>query len=216
MTEIALDSLEKRLDLWRGEFGDAYRERNGATESMLRALRGQWSQFLAPVAGAPPRSILEVGANIGLNLRALRALTDAEFYAVEPNQRAADQMVGDGVLPAANVKVADGSNIPFADASVDLAFTSGVLIHIHPSDHEKVCKEMYRVSRRYIGCIEYFADRPREIPYHGFTGALFLRDFGHMWMTACPDLVLRGHGFFWRHAGAADSMNWWLFEKAGA
>ncbi len=212
LTEKTLDSRDRRLDLWRGDFGDRYRERNGADEPMLRALRSQWARILEPIAAEPPRSILEVGANIGLNLRALRALTGAKLYAIEPNRRSADQMLADGVVAPEDVKIADGSSIPFADASVDFVFTSGVMIHIHPSDHMDVCREMRRVARRYIACIEYFADQPREVPYHGFSGALFLRDFGRMWMDACPELKLRGHGFFWRHAGDADSMNWWLFE----
>jgi len=216
LTKTALDSRTSRLDLWRGEFGDRYRERNGADEPMLRALRSQWARILQPIAADPPRSFLEVGANIGLNLRALRALTDARLQAIEPNPRSAERLLADGVLNPDDMKIADGSKIPFAGASVDLVFTSGVMIHIHPDDHAGVCREMRRVARRYIACVEYFADQPREVPYHGFTGALFLRDFGHMWMETCPELKLRGHGFFWRHAGDADSMNWWLFEIPSA
>lgn len=211
-----LETAENRLDLWRGEFGNAYRERNAPQEAILRMLRGQWAKILSGLATRPADSILEVGANLGLNLRALRSLTDARLLAVEPNDGAVKRLIDDGVVDAADAKIGHGAAIPFADGAADLVFTSGVMIHIHLDDHVAVCREMHRVARRYIACVEYFSDLPREIPYRGHSGALFLRDFGSLWMDTCPQLVLRDYGFFWRRAGGADSMNWWLFEKPGA
>jgi spore coat polysaccharide biosynthesis protein SpsF len=198
---------------WQGEFGDDYTERNAATAEQIRARVALWSRVLAPTVGAPPASILEVGSNIGNNLRALRALTDAEFYAVEPNERARSSLVETGLVPAANVRGGFATAIDLPDASVDLAFTSGVLIHIHPDDLPVSLREIHRVTRRYIGCIEYFSDKPEEIPYRGHSGVLFKRDFGGLWMDLFPELRLLDYGFAWKRATGLDNLTWWLFEK---
>lgn len=205
----------KQSSLWRGEFGDAYIDRNSLTDSRLAALTVLWSQVLRGTIGAPPRSILEVGANIGLNLRALRRLTDAEFYGVEPNQRARDVLVEDGVVESSRALAGVSASIGLADATVDLVFTSGVLIHIHPDDLLASCREIHRVARRYIACVEYFSDTPVEIPYRGRSEALFKRDFGGFYLEHFPRLRVLDYGFAWKPLTGLDNLTWWLFEKPG-
>lgn len=198
---------------WRGDFGDAYVDRNSADAATLRARVELWSRVLAPTKGAPPASMLEVGANIGINLRALRCVTGADLWAVEPNTKARGVLVDEGVVGADRVVDAIATSIPLADGAVDLAFTSGVLIHIHPDDLLRSCREIHRVSRRYIACIEYFSDKPEEINYRGHDGFLFKRDFGGFWMDSFPDLQLLDYGFTWKRATGLDNLTWWIFEK---
>lgn len=199
--------------LWRGEFGNAYIGRNAVTDQRLAALTENWARILRTTMGAPPRSILEVGANIGLNLRALRRLTDAEFYGVEPNAQARGVLIEHGIVPAANALDGLCSCIALQDASVDLVFTSGVLIHIHPDDLLASCQEIHRVTRRYLVCIEYFSDRPEEIAYRGQTESLFKRDFGGFFLEHFPDLRVLDYGFAWKQLTGLDNLTWWLFEK---
>lgn len=203
----------KQEQLWRGDFGNAYTERNTLDERHLTALTANWAQLLRCVQGRPPRSILEAGANIGLNLRALRRLTGAELLAVEPNASARSRLAADGVTNAD--KIFDGlcSAIPLADAAADLVFTSGVLIHIHPDDLLASCRELHRVSGRYLACLEYFADQPQEVRYRGHDEALFKRDFGGFWLDNFPDLRLLDYGFAWRRVTGLDNLTWWVFEK---
>jgi pseudaminic acid biosynthesis-associated methylase len=199
--------------LWRGQFGDEYIERNAVDEPKLAARTSSWAQILNTVSGAPPASILEVGSNVGLNLRALRRLTAATFYALEPNEKARGILVQDGVVE--KDKALDGlaSKIPLAEGTVDLAFTAGVLIHIHPDQLLASCREIHRVSRRYVVCIEYFADKPTGIPYRGHTEALFKRDFGGFYLDNFPDLQVVDYGFFWSRLTSLDNLTWWVFEK---
>lgn len=199
--------------LWRGDFGNDYVERNAVDAAMLAARTASWSEILKTIAGAPPASILEVGANIGLNLRALRRLSPAAFYALEPNEKARARLVADQVVE--KDKVIDGlaSRIPLADRTVDLAFTAGVLIHIHPDNLLASIREIHRVARRYIVCIEYFADKPTEIPYRGHNEALFKRDFGGFYLDNFPDLKVVDYGFFWSRLTTLDNLTWWVFEK---
>ena len=198
---------------WRGDFGDAYTERNTGVADQLRARTAMWAPILDAMVGTPPRSILEVGANIGNNLRALRQLTDAHFYAIEPNARARKILVEDGVVPGSNVRDGIATAIDLPDGAVDMAFTSGVLIHIHPDDLEASCREIHRVAANHIVCIEYFADKPEEITYRGHEQRLFKRDFGGLWLDLFPGLQTVAYGFAWKRLTGLDNLTWWVFRK---
>lgn len=202
-----------QLKFWRGDFGNAYSDRNASAAAHLRARVAMWAPIMASLTGAPPRSILEVGANIGNNLHALRQLTDAEFFAVEPNKKARQTLVKDEVVSAANVRDGFAASIDLDDEAVDLAFTSGVLIHIHPDDLEASCREIHRVAKRYIVCIEYFADQAKEIDYRGHTERLFKRDFGGYWLDLFPEMQTIDYGFAWKRLTGLDNLTWWVFRK---
>lgn len=213
MTSVNKDTAQ--LEFWRGEFGNTYIERNAASAEHLRARVAMWAKIMNVTVGAPPTSILEIGANIGNNLRALHMLTGAELYALEPNRQARERLVEDGVVPAANALDGLAAKIDLGDGSVDMAFTSGVLIHIHPDDLLASCTEIHRVARRYVVCVEYFSDKPEAIPYRGHSDKLFKRDFGGYWLDNFPDLQVRDYGFSWKRLTGLDNLTWWLFEKQG-
>jgi pseudaminic acid biosynthesis-associated methylase len=198
---------------WRGAFGAEYVARNTLDPVSLSRRTAMWARVLQPIGAAPPASVLEIGANIGINIAALRSLLAAELHAVEPNPVARATLASSGLLPAAHVHDAVGDSLPLSDDAVDLAFTCGVLIHVAPERLEATCREMYRVSRRYIACIEYFATTPEERLYRGHAGKLFKRDFGSYWWDLYPRMRLVDHGFFWRRTSGLDDLTWWLFEK---
>jgi spore coat polysaccharide biosynthesis protein SpsF len=206
------DKDTAQLQFWRGDFGHGYIGRNSASAENLRATVALWAKIMSTLAGDPPRSLLEVGSNIGINLRALRALTGAQMYALEPNAEARKVLVEDGVVPAANALDGFAASIPLADGAVDLAFTSGVLIHIHPDQLLSSVREIHRVARHYVVCVEYFADKAEMIPYHGQDDRLFKRDFGGFYLDHFPDLRVVDYGFEWKRLGT-DNLNWWVMEK---
>jgi spore coat polysaccharide biosynthesis protein SpsF len=201
------------IDAWKGEFGDDYAARNRATEETVGNAARAFGEILSHVEDNPPASILEVGANIGINLRALAGITDAELFAVEPNASARDRLVADKVVAPDHLFDAMATKLPLDNGAVDLAFTSGVLIHVPPADLETAYGEIHRVAARYILCMEYFSPTPVEIPYRGHKGLLFKRDFGGMWLDLFPDLETVANGFFWRRTTGLDDINWWLFRK---
>lgn len=170
-----------------------------------------WVRMLERARGLS--TVLEVGANIGLNLRTLDRFLDADLTAVEPNAVARERLLADGVVGKGRAIDAVAKALPFDDDTFDLVFTAGVLIHVNPDDLARSCQEMHRVSRKYVLCAEYYSATPREVPYRGMGGQLFLRDFGAFWMQTCPDLKLVDYGFFWTGAGAVDNLTWWLFQK---
>jgi len=203
--------MNMQLDAWRGSFGDSYVDRNQSDDAAMAARTRMWARMLERVG--PVGSVLEIGANIGLNLRALRRLGVHDLTGVEPNAKARATLVADGVLPEDRVVDAFGSQIPFPDDSFDLVFTSGVLIHVPPADLDRTMGEIVRTSRRLVACAEYFSVEPQEKRYRGAEGLLFTRDFGGAYLDIEPRLELVDYGFFWRRATGLDDLTWQVFAK---
>ena len=202
------------LEAWSGAFGDAYTERNAADDASIERRVRMWRRILRPLSSDLPESCLEVGANVGVNLRALQKLHAVEMYALEPNANARHALVRDGVVPADHVRDGSVEDIDLDDEGVDLVFTSGVLIHVAPERLDAAYREMHRVARRYLLTIEYFASDPEEKTYRGETGLLFKRGFGALWLDLFPTLALVDYGFFWKRATGLDNLTWWLFAKS--
>lgn len=202
-----------QVEFWRGQFGDAYTDRNNLKPEFLRARTAMWSSILRHTIASPPRSILEVGANIGVNLRALRQLTDARFMAVEPNDKARQILAEDGIVAVADMRAGTAAAIDLPERCADFVFTSGVLIHIHPDQLGTSLGEIHRIAGRWICAVEYFADRPTEVAYRGHSNVLFKRDFGGEWLDRFPNLRPVAYGFEWKRVTGLDNLTWWLFEK---
>ncbi len=201
--------MSEQLEQWRGRLGDAYIARNQLSEVAVLQVTACWERILPHTPSA--RSILEVGANVGRNLAALSSLTEAELYAVEPN-RAAREALG-ALLPADRIREGHAGDLPFANGSIDLVFTSGVLIHIPEGALREAYSEIHRVAARWILSIEYFSPRPAEVVYQGRSELLWKRDYGSYWLDWFDDLRYVADGFFWKRTTGLDDLNWWLFRK---
>jgi spore coat polysaccharide biosynthesis protein SpsF len=201
---------------WRGEFGDAYTARNARTEESLASRVRFFTRVLGAVTLSSAPALLEIGCNVGMNLEALdRVRRPARLFGVDLNEHALHSLTGTPALAGrARVVAGEGQRLPFADGTVDLAFTCGVLIHVHPDDLLEVCREIVRVSRRYVLCAEYFSPRPEAIEYRGRMDLLFKRDFGGFYLDQWPELRLVDYGFLWKRT-EFDDLNWWLFERTG-
>ena len=192
--------------LWSGEFGDQYVDRN------IVAGEGRepfWQETLDRLEVA---SALEVGCNVGANLRWIAPRIGAEnTHGVDINEKALE--IAREQIPGVDVRLAAARELPYEDASVDLAFTTGVLIHQPQDELESVMHEIVRVSRRYVLCGEYHADDLTEIPYRGERGALFKLDFGARYQELHPELELIDQRFLSRDDGPWDDLTVWTFEK---
>jgi pseudaminic acid biosynthesis-associated methylase len=198
---------------WRGAFGDAYMDRNLRTPEAVRRRERFFARALSSITVDAGTRVLEVGANLGINLSALGHLSSASLFGVDLNEvaLARARREPDLCLRVA-LAAAAAEALPFRDASVDLVFTSGVLIHVPPDRLRQACAEMLRVSRRWVFCAEYFSARPEEIEYRGRPGLLFKRDFGGFFLDHWPELRVLDYGFVWKRVDFGD-LTWWLFEK---
>ncbi len=203
----------EQVKFWRGDFGDTYVDRNATSHDDMRMRISMWVRIFSFMAGDMPQSILEVGPNIGLNIRAMKMLCEADYFAVEPNAKARERLVNDDVLPKENLQNGFAGDFILPKTPVDLAFTSGVLIHIHPDDLLAACTNIHKASGKYIVCYEYFSDKPEAIDYRGHGDKLFKRDYGSFWLDNFPDLKCLGYGFEWKVMTGMDNATWWVFEK---
>ena len=196
---------ERLEQLWSGEFGDAYTQRN-ATAGELR--EPFWSTILPKYRIA---NVLEVGCNVGANLRWIsKLIPPRHVYAVDINEQALAQVRNR--LPMANVIWSPARRLPFRDMWFDLVFTSGVLIHQPAETLPIVMAEIVRCSRLHIVCLEYFSEETVQIPYRGQERALFKRDYGRIYLQLFPELTLLESGTLTPEQGW-DDVNYWLFTK---
>lgn len=177
-----------QLALWRSEFGRSYTDRND------REMPERVESWRRVLEGLTPHRVLEVGCNVGWNLEYLRRLGIPELYGIEPQpyavERARALFAPSRSGPSFGILQGTAFDLPFKDGFFDLAFTSGVLIHISPDTIGAALDEIYRVSRRYIVAIEYDAPVEQEITYRGHGAALWKRDHGGTWRTRYPQLEL--------------------------
>lgn len=194
---------------WNGSFGDEYVERNRSAQ-LLASNVALFSKLLGRTTGVG--SALELGANIGMNMKALKTLRDGmKLAGVEINHSAAEQL-----RQIEGVEVFEGSILDVElEQRWELTFTKGVLIHINPEQLKHVYERLYRYSSRYVAVIEYYNPSPVEISYRGHAGRLFKRDFAGELMELYPDLKLLDYGFVWRRDPSfpQDDLTWFLFEK---
>lgn len=197
---------------WAGAFGTEYIGRNIGSE-LLAANLAFFAKALARARGLG--SCIEFGANVGMNLRALKLLyPHQEQHAIEINPDAAREL--QTLLPAENVHQA--SILDFAaERTWDLALIKGVLIHINPEWLPQVYDALYRAAGRYLLVCEYYNPSPVAIPYRGHNDRLFKRDFCGEILDRHPDLTLIDYGFAYRRDPnfPQDDITWFLMEKRG-
>lgn len=198
-------------EFWAGKFGTDYIDRNNSAQ-LLASNLNFFSKALKQAGRVT--SCLEFGANIGLNLKALQLLyPNIYLKAAEINREAAKQLadlIGDG-------NVFEGSIYEYpVKEKVDLSFTKGVLIHIHPEMLNTVYEKLYQASNRLILVCEYYNPSPATIIYRGHADRLFKRDFAGEMLEKYPDLTLVDYGFFYHRDTAfpQDDITWFLMQKA--
>jgi pseudaminic acid biosynthesis-associated methylase len=200
--------MNEQEEFWAGKFGEEYTIRQRIEAPGLKRF---FRQALAKTERID--MVLELGANAGYNLAALRSVLGNHVYAtgVEINPLAFKQ------LEMRADRAVLGSILERGWSDVyDLVMTKGVLIHIAPDDLPAAYKAMVESTRRYILVAEYFAREPTPVEYRGHTAKLWRRDFaGEMLELYKGELVLLDYGFAYHRDPLLrqDSINWFLMER---
>lgn len=185
-----------QLQAWTADFGQIYTDRNTKSAQQMDEELGDYyagvkkteifRQFLPPQRIASGR-VLEVGANIGLQLEMLRMVNPGlDFYGVEPMEYALSRARERN--PDMTFVTATAYDIPFKDGYFDVVMTNNVLIHVSPQDLPRALAEIHRCSGRFIFVHEYFAEETVEINYRGHTGLLWKTDFRQRYLDQFPEL----------------------------
>ena len=195
---------------WAGDFGDEYIGRNKSEEylaSNLNFFSKAFNQL------GQPKSIIEFGANIGMNLRAIKLLfPKIDLFGIEINKNAADELA----KFIGKENVFNGSIFEFeATHKCDVSLIKGVLIHINPEMLSLVYEKLYTASNKYILICEYYNPSPVNVSYRGHSDRLFKRDFAGEMLEKYIDLKLVDYGFCYKRDKAfpQDDITWFLLEK---
>ena len=200
-------------EFWAGEFGSEYIDRNQGNHLLAANL----ALFSAALRRAQkPDSCIEFGANIGMNLRALKLLyPDQDQYAIEINPDASGAL-RKLIHPD---HVFETSILDFKPSAIiqtwNLVLIKGVLIHINPEFLEQVYAKLYEATDRYLMVCEYYNPTPVSISYRGHADRLFKRDFCGEILDRYPALQLIDYGFVYRHDPSfpQGDCTWFLMER---
>ena len=194
---------------WKGEFGDEYADRNFGTQFVAAKV----DMFVKALKVANNiKSIIELGANRGLNANALKTiLPNIHYTGVEIGEKAYKLLSQNS-----NVDKCYHSSIHDfeTEEKYDVAFIAGVMIHINPKTLTEVYKQLEKLSQKYVLICEYYNPVPVSIEYRGHEGKLFKRDFAKEFMDETGYRLL-DYGFLYRHdvKYQHDDVTWFLMEK---
>jgi pseudaminic acid biosynthesis-associated methylase len=197
-------------EFWATQFGDDYINRNQGSQ-LLASNLNFFTKALK--RSGKIQSVREFGANIGMNLKALKLLyPEIEIKGIEINSKACKELVK--LFGAKNVFCGSILDAP-CDEKVELSLIKGVLIHINPDNLPIVYEKLYESSTKYVLIAEYYNPSPVAIPYRGHLNRLFKRDFAGEFLLKYPDTTLVDYGFVYRNDPAfpQDDITWFLIKK---
>lgn len=182
-------------NFWQGDFGKRYTDRSTMTfkewnEGYKRQYGKTRIEMNKNFVGKFSKNakILEVGCNIGMELRGLQRMGFKNLYGVELQPYAVEQ--SKKYTKELNIVCGSGFDIPFKDGFFDVVCTNGVLIHIAPKNLLKIMGEMHRATKKYIWGLEYYAEKIAEINYRGHKNRLWKADYASIFMKNFPNLEL--------------------------
>jgi len=196
---------------WAKEYSKEYIEKNDAHDHKLGS--EGWSQILSS-AGTEITNFLELGCNVGRNVRQLQdVIPDAKPSVIEISEEAYNFALSRYDFEHSfNGPILDSN---FEDNFFNLTFTIGVLIHINPDQLLDHMQKLFSYSNEYVVIGEYFNRTPVSLEYQGEKDRLFKRDFGKLFLENFP-VELVDYGFLWGHIydkSGFDDITWWLFKK---
>jgi len=195
---------------WAGEFGTDYIERNQG-DILLASNLNLFSKSLRTAKKI--KTCIEFGANIGMNLKALKLMyPQQEQYAIEINVEAVREL--SMIIPKEQLYC--DSILNFNQSKTwDLVLIKGVLIHINPNELPLVYDNLVKACGKYLLVAEYYNPVPVAITYRGHEDRLFKRDFVGEIMDRHPQMELVDYGFAYRRDPnfPQDDINWFLLER---
>ena len=188
-----MNDTDNQKNFWENEFGTHYIERNKTLSEINEFYKQQtgitqeeiFTNFFSGINRK--YKILEIGCNIGLKLSILKKMGFSNLVGLEVNKTAYE------------IARKNNPDVSFINSSVeefkpngeqfDLVYTSGVLIHIHPSSLDAIIKKIVNLTNEYIFGFEYYSDTLMEIPYRGHSNVCWKQNFPLLFKKLFPSLI---------------------------
>jgi len=207
MNELRFKTEQEKF--WAGDFGNKYVDRNKRSEKVISNI-ALFCEILRNTEKI--ESVIEFGANIGLNLIALQhIIPEAKLHGIEINKKAYEILEEWGGAQAYHQSVIDYKS----ENKFDFVFTKGLLIHINPDQLSQVYASINNASKKYVCMIEYYNPNPVEVAYRKQRNKLFKRDFAGEMLERYCDLDLVSYGFVYHRDVhfSQDDLTWFLLKK---
>ena len=181
--------MKKQNEKWSGKFGEMFTDRNlfdRVNDDYLKKYGKTRVDINNEIIGNLDRDIriLEVGCGIGNQLMYLYGAGFKNLYGIDLSKYAVDSSYNFNIIQG-NVL-----DIPFKDDFFDMVFTSGLLIHINPSDIVFSMSEIYRCTKKYIWGLEYYSDELTCLTYRNEKDLMWKTNYAHLYLDVFPDLQL--------------------------
>jgi pseudaminic acid biosynthesis-associated methylase len=201
--------MNEQEKFWCGKFGKNYTSRSPNYKFNLNNY--YLFKKIFKNKNKTVKSILELGANNGSNLVALKKLfLKSSCTAVEINKLACINLRTLGFVNVINQSITDYKSIK----KFDLVLLKGVLIHISPNRLKHLYKKISKLSKKYVLIAEYFNPFPVKVTYRGYKNKLFKRDFAFEFIKINKHYKIIDYGFVYHmDKYPQDNINWFLLKR---
>ncbi len=202
-------------DFWSGNQGKSYIERNNSLELANRLYKERTGITHQEVFQEYFENldrdicILELGCNVGINLGILENMGFKKLTGLEINQEAIE--IARKKYPKIKFIHCSIENFDCNDNEYDLVFTTGVLIHINPSNINKIIHKMMRLTKKFIFGFEYFSEKLTEIEYQGHSNLLWKQDFPTLFSNLRNLKLIKKRKIHYKDTNLCDIT--YIFEK---
>ena len=205
-------TLESSIEqFWKNDVTKSYINNNKKFDQQLGVKA--WNKMLKKIKHDEINSLLECGSNIGRNINFLNEVLPHSTKSIIEFAKVPYDIVTNK-FELKSKYFGPIKNASFS-TKFDLVFTSGVLIHIDPTELMENLNNIYKLSSRYILLNEYFNRTPLMIEYRGELNKLFKNNFGAIFIENFK-VKLIDYGFLWGKeydSAGFDDTTYWIFEK---
>ena len=211
-----MDKTKDSASLWTGSFGDEYTVRNSQVPNRrafwetitLKYLTDQKPVDPEHLDVQKPKKVIEVGCNIGANLKYLAELAPWAYLLGTDVNALALEAVNDRKITTMQANL---FKMPWYFMHVfDLVVCIGVLVHTLDEELDDAIRAVFRLSRKHVLIGEYWAQEWTPIPYHGYENALRKGPFDHRIAAVAHKLPIET-GFLDKGDGF-DRVTWWMYK----
>ena len=201
-------------DFWSGNDGKSYVERNDSLELANKVYKERtgithqevFQEFFENLDRNT--SILELGCNIGINLEILQNMGFKKLTGLEINQKTMN--IAKEKYPMIKFIHSSIEDFKCNDNEYDLVFTTGVLVHINPSNINDIVNKMIRLTKKFIFGFEYFSEKLTEVKYRDHSNLLWKQNFPLLFTKNMK--LIKDKKMYWKSENLCDVA--YIFEKA--